>query len=137
MAALQRGDGFAAVGFHVARYALGLFDEAVDDGRLETALRALGLWEWACRLPQGLDTPLGGGTDGIYLDFKPVLWRGAGWFDLDLRRELWRRLGDDLRLRDEQFDAMCEVVPFTDVQAQAQRVLDGTVRGRLVVDISR
>jgi ABC-type multidrug transport system fused ATPase/permease subunit len=39
---------------------LTLFDESVDDTRLEAALRELGLWAWVTGLPAGLDTPLGG-----------------------------------------------------------------------------
>ncbi len=68
---------------------LRLFDEAVDDGRLEAALRALGLWEWVCRLPQGLDTPLGGGGHGLsageaqLLAFTRVFLKDPGLLILD------------------------------------------------------
>jgi ATP-binding cassette subfamily B protein len=68
---------------------LRLFDGAVDDGRLEAALRALGLWEWACRLPQGLDTPLGGGGHGLsageaqLLAFTRVFLKDPGLLILD------------------------------------------------------
>lgn len=66
-----------------------------------------------------------------------LLGVNVAWFEDGLRRDLWRRLGDDLRPTDEQLAAMCQVVPFTDVKAQAQRVLQGGVRGRLVVDLAR
>jgi ATP-binding cassette, subfamily B, bacterial len=68
---------------------LTLFDPALDDGRLEAALRALGIWEWACALPQGLDTPLGGGGHGLsageaqLLAFARVLLRDPGLIILD------------------------------------------------------
>jgi ATP-binding cassette subfamily B protein len=68
---------------------LRLFDEAVEDGRLEAALRALGLWEWACRLPQGLDTLLGGGGHGLsageaqLLAFTRVFLKDPGLLILD------------------------------------------------------
>jgi ATP-binding cassette, subfamily B, bacterial len=68
---------------------LRLFDDSVDDGRLEAALRALGLWEWVCRLPQGLDTPLGGGGHGLsageaqLLAFTRVFLKDPGLLILD------------------------------------------------------
>jgi ATP-binding cassette subfamily B protein len=68
---------------------LALFDPAVDDGRLEAALRELGLWEWVQRLPRGLDTPLGGGGHGLsageaqLLAFARVLLRNPGLVILD------------------------------------------------------
>ncbi|HSH05477.1 MAG TPA: ABC transporter ATP-binding protein [Anaerolineae bacterium] len=47
------------------RQNLTFFDETVDDGRLEEALKALELWEWVQKLPRGLDTMLG--ADGLGL----------------------------------------------------------------------
>nr|WP_040561748.1 acryloyl-CoA reductase [Kineosphaera limosa] len=101
---------------------------------------------WLIRtMKYGASVAAFGNAAGHELDTTvfPFILRGvnllgvnAGWFDLDLRRDLWRRLGDDLRLTDEQFASMCEVVPFRDVEAAARRVLDGSVRGRLVVDLS-
>lgn len=43
---------------------LTLFDPTVGDGQIEQALRALGLWDWARSLPQGLDTIMVAGSDG-------------------------------------------------------------------------
>jgi ATP-binding cassette subfamily B protein len=68
---------------------LRLFDETVDDGRLEAALRSLELWEWVSRLPQGLDTPLGGGGHGLsagegqLLAFTRVFLKDPGLLILD------------------------------------------------------
>ncbi|HMQ31746.1 MAG TPA: ABC transporter ATP-binding protein, partial [Chloroflexaceae bacterium] len=67
---------------------LTLFDEAVDDGRIEVALRELGLWEWARGLPAGLDTRLGGGRglsagEAQLLAFARVFLRDPGLLILD------------------------------------------------------
>jgi ATP-binding cassette subfamily B protein len=71
------------------RQNLTLFDRGIDDARLEAALRTLGLWEWVCRLPQGLDTPLGGGGHGLsageaqLLAFTRVFLKNPGLLILD------------------------------------------------------
>lgn len=56
---------------------------------LEAALRALGLWDWARSLPQGLDTPLGAGGQGLSageaqrLAFARVFLKDPGLVILD------------------------------------------------------
>lgn len=42
---------------------LTFFDDTVSDGRIMEALQELGLWEWCCSLPKGLDTELSSGGD--------------------------------------------------------------------------
>lgn len=44
---------------------LTFFAAAVDDWEIEQALSELRLWDWACGLPQGLDTRLTGGGAGL------------------------------------------------------------------------
>ena len=68
---------------------LTMFDPLIDDARVEVALRALGLWEWAHGLPQGLDTALGGGGQGLsageaqLLAFTRVFLKDPGLVILD------------------------------------------------------
>ncbi|HEU0115925.1 MAG TPA: ABC transporter ATP-binding protein [Thermomicrobiales bacterium] len=42
-----------------------LFDDHVSDVQIVAALNALGLGEWLCALPRGLDTPLGSAGGGL------------------------------------------------------------------------
>lgn len=44
---------------------LTFFDGSVSDARIADALRTLGLWEWVQRLPNGLDTRLLAGGQGL------------------------------------------------------------------------
>jgi len=53
----------------------------------------------------------------------------------DRRLEAWRRLASGLDLA--LLDAITEDIALTDLPGAARRVLDGEVRGRLVVDTSR
>src|SRR5262249_39099506 len=68
---------------------LALFDRAVDDARIERALKELGLLEWLRALPNGLDTKLGAGGLGLsageaqLLAFARVFLRDPGLVILD------------------------------------------------------
>jgi acrylyl-CoA reductase (NADPH) len=53
----------------------------------------------------------------------------------ELRLEAWRRLGDDLDVG--VLDTLTDDIGLSEVPEAAQRVLDGKVRGRLVVDTGR
>ncbi|HTE59157.1 MAG TPA: oxidoreductase, partial [Solirubrobacteraceae bacterium] len=53
----------------------------------------------------------------------------------DRRLQAWQRLGADLD--PTLLDALTDTIGLNDVIDAAQRVLDGEVRGRLVVDTSR
>ncbi|HMN60709.1 MAG TPA: ABC transporter ATP-binding protein, partial [Anaerolinea sp.] len=44
---------------------LAFFNPDVGDARLEEVLRSLNLWEWVQSLPEGLDTPLAAGGQGL------------------------------------------------------------------------
>ena len=68
---------------------LSLFDPCIGEEQIQTALRQLGLSEWAAALPQGLETHIG--SDGIGLSageaqllaFARVLLRNPGLIILD------------------------------------------------------
>lgn len=68
---------------------LAFFNPGIPVDRLEEALRALRLWEWAQSLPQGLDTPLAGGGQGLsageaqLLAFARVFLKDPGLLILD------------------------------------------------------
>jgi ATP-binding cassette subfamily B protein len=68
---------------------LTLFDTAISDERIEAALRELGLWDWVQALPNGLETQLGAGGQGLsageaqLLAFVRVLLRDPGLVILD------------------------------------------------------
>jgi ABC-type multidrug transport system fused ATPase/permease subunit len=52
---------------------LTLFDEGVPDDAIAAALETLGLGGWLRELPEGLDTPLGGGGAGLSAGQAQVL----------------------------------------------------------------
>jgi ATP-binding cassette subfamily B protein/ATP-binding cassette subfamily C protein len=68
---------------------LALFDHTIDDARIERALNELGLLEWLCALPDGLETRLGAGGLGLsageaqLLAFARVFLRDPGLVILD------------------------------------------------------
>ena len=68
---------------------LTFFNPQVPQALLEEVLRALHLWEWVCTLPQGLDTPLAGGGQGLsageaqLLAFARVFLKDPGLLILD------------------------------------------------------
>jgi acrylyl-CoA reductase (NADPH) len=51
----------------------------------------------------------------------------------DLRLDVWRRLSVDLDLA--KLDAMTSRIGFDDLPATAAAILEGKVRGRVVVDL--
>ncbi|MGZ3402510.1 MAG: acrylyl-CoA reductase (NADPH) [Phenylobacterium sp.] len=87
----------------------------------------------ACGLAQGMDLP---GS------VAPFILRGVTLAGVDsvmcpapLRSEAWRRLATDLDL--ERLSAMTQVVGLEEVSGLAADILDGRVRGRVVVDVNR
>ncbi len=68
---------------------LTFFDPSIPDDRLEAILRELRLWEWVAALPQGLDTRLGTGGQGLsageaqLLAFARVFLKDPGLVVLD------------------------------------------------------
>ena len=65
------------------------FNPEIPQALLEEVLRALHLWEWVCALPQGLDTSLAGGGQGLsageaqLLAFARVFLKDPGLLILD------------------------------------------------------
>jgi acrylyl-CoA reductase (NADPH) len=85
----------------------------------------------ACGLAGGNDLP----TSVI-----PFLLRGVSLLGIDSvmcpverRRIAWQRLAEQLPL--EKLDALTEVVPLAALLDLGRRILDGAVRGRVVVDV--
>ena len=68
---------------------LTFFNPTVPDAPLEEVLRSLSLWEWVQTLPQGLNTPLAGGGQGLsageaqLLAFARVFLKDPGLLILD------------------------------------------------------
>lgn len=68
---------------------LAFFNPRVTQRQLEDVLRALRLWDWVCSLPQGLDTPLAAGGQGLsageaqLLAFTRVFLKDPGLVILD------------------------------------------------------
>ena len=71
----------------------------------------------------------------------PFILRGVSLIGIDSvmcpaapRREAWQRLARDLPR--DALDTMTEVVPLDEVVARGNDILDGGVRGRVVVDVN-
>jgi acrylyl-CoA reductase (NADPH) len=86
----------------------------------------------ACGLAQGMDLPA---------SVAPFILRGVALLGVDSvmcskprRVEAWQRLARDLD--DAQFASMTTTVPFDRVIETAQDILQGRVRGRIVVEIA-
>ena len=68
---------------------LTFFNPSIPDAPLEEVLRSLHLWEWVQSLPQGLNTPLAGGGQGLsageaqLLAFARVFLKDPGLLILD------------------------------------------------------
>ncbi len=85
----------------------------------------------ACGLAQGFDLPA---------TVMPFILRGVTLAGIDsvmaplpLRREAWARLARDLEPK--RLAAITQVVPLSDAIAKAQALMQGQVRGRIVVKI--
>jgi acrylyl-CoA reductase (NADPH) len=84
---------------------------------------------------------LAGGSD-LPATVVPFLLRGVNLLGIDSvmcpreeRIEAWNRLASDLPLAN--LERMTETVSLADVPALAPRILNGEVRGRIVIDLSR
>jgi acrylyl-CoA reductase (NADPH) len=83
---------------------------------------------------------LAGGSD-LPATVLPFLLRGVSLLGIDSvmcppgeRLEAWSRLARDLPL--DRLDRMTETVPLAELPALAPRILNGEVRGRVVVDLA-
>ncbi len=86
----------------------------------------------ACGLAGGMDLPT---------SVAPFILRNVALLGVDsvgcarnLRLEVWRRLATDLDLG--KLDAMTSVIGFDDLPATGAAILDGKVKGRIVVNIA-
>jgi acrylyl-CoA reductase (NADPH) len=86
----------------------------------------------ACGLAGGMDLPT---------SVAPFILRNVALLGVDsvgcprdLRLEVWRRLAADLDLA--KLDAMTSTIGFDDLPAAAEAILEGRIRGRVVVDIA-
>jgi acrylyl-CoA reductase (NADPH) len=71
----------------------------------------------------------------------PFLLRGVNLLGIDSvmcprdqRLEAWARLARDLPL--DRLDRLTQVVPLAEVAALAPRILNGEVRGRVVINLA-
>lgn len=87
----------------------------------------------ACGLAQGMDFPA---------SVAPFILRGVSLLGVDSvmapaapRLAAWQRLSVDLD--PAVLDSIAREIPLTEAIAAAGRLMDGTVRGRLVVDVNR
>ena len=87
----------------------------------------------ACGLAQGMDLPS---------SVAPFILRGITLAGVDSvhetpekRAEAWARLAEDLPL--DQLDAMITEIGLSEAVEIAPKILEGAVRGRLVVDVGR
>ncbi|MFM9973590.1 MAG: MDR family oxidoreductase [Beijerinckiaceae bacterium] len=132
--------------------------EVIDRAELSGAPRAMGKERWAaavdtvgsatlanvismtqyggaiaaCGLAGGMDLPT---------SVAPFILRNVALLGVDsvgcarnLRLEVWRRLATDLDLG--KLDAMTSVIGFDDLPATGAAILDGKVKGRIVVTIA-
>jgi acrylyl-CoA reductase (NADPH) len=87
----------------------------------------------ACGLAQGMDFPT---------SVAPFILRGVSLLGVDsvmaphtLREPAWSRLARDLDA--SALERMSRVIGLADTLAAAQEILNGTIRGRVVVDVHR
>ena len=87
----------------------------------------------ACGLAQGMDLPT---------SVAPFILRGVSLLGIDsvmapaaVREPAWNRLARDLDAR--ALERMSRVIGLADTLAAAHDILNGTIRGRLVVDVNR
>lgn len=81
------------------------------------------------------------GGPGVKTTVMPFILRGVSLLGIDSvmcpsapRREAWQRLADDLPR--DALAAMTHVVPLDKLPAWGERILEGNVRGRIVVDVN-
>lgn len=86
----------------------------------------------ACGLASGNDLPS---------TILPFILRGVNLLGVDsvmcptpVRERAWRRLGEDLSA--EALTSISRIEPFSAIPTLAQEILDGAVRGRVVIDVA-
>jgi acrylyl-CoA reductase (NADPH) len=87
----------------------------------------------ACGLAQGMDLPTS--VAPFILRNVSLLGVDSVGCSRDLRLEVWKRLGTDLDLR--KLDAMTSTIGFDDLPATGAAILEGKIKGRVVVEIAK
>jgi acrylyl-CoA reductase (NADPH) len=87
----------------------------------------------ACGLAQGMDLPTS--VAPFILRNVALLGVDSVGCSRDLRLEVWRRLGTDLDLA--KLDAMTSTIGFDDLPVTGAAILEGKVKGRVVVEIAK
>jgi acrylyl-CoA reductase (NADPH) len=110
---------------------------AVDSVGSHTLANVLSMTKYAgavaaCGLAQGMDLP--SSVAPFILRNVALLGVDSVGCPRDLRLEVWRRLAQDLDLA--KLDAMTSRIGFDDLPATGAAILDGKVKGRVVVDIA-
>ena len=110
---------------------------AIDSVGSTTLANALASTRYGCSVAA---CGLAGGND-LPTTVVPFILRGVNLLGIEsvmcpmpLRREIWRRLVQDLPR--DKLDAATEVIPLAGVMEAGSRILKGGVRGRLVVDVN-
>ena len=109
---------------------------AVDTVGSSTLANALSMTQYggavaACGLAGGMDLP--SSVAPFILRNIALLGVDSVGCTRDLRLEVWRRLGQDLDRK--KLDAMTSSIAFEDLPATGAAILDGKIKGRVVVDI--
>jgi len=86
----------------------------------------------ACGLAGGMDLP--GSVAPFILRGVSLLGIDSVMAPRDIRLEAWRRIAEDLDR--EKLAALSTTIPFDGIVAAAHDILDGKVRGRVVVDMA-
>jgi len=86
----------------------------------------------ACGLAQGMD---------LTMTVAPFILRGVSLLGVDsvmapkpLREEAWRRLATDLDVK--KLHSLSQMIAFEDIVATAKAIVEGEIRGRVVVDMA-
>ena len=86
----------------------------------------------ACGLAQGFDLPA---------TVMPFILRGVALFGIDSvmaskekRIEAWKRIATDLDM--DKLDAITETIGFDQIIGKAHDIIDGKIRGRVVIDMT-
>ena len=126
----------------LSRHALEFGTRPLEKGRWAGAVDSVGgpMLAWITRtmLPQGVITAFGnaGGAE-LNTTVMPFILRGVKLLGISgvgsdaVRREVWRRLGDEYRPR--RLDRIARPIALDEVPAAAERMLEGRTRGRVVV----
>lgn len=144
----QLAPWFARLGAHevLPREVFGEDDRPMLGARWAAAVDTVGgaglSWLIRSMRPGGLIAAFGNaGGIGLDVNVLPFILRGVHLIGINanspmpLRTEVWARLADDLRPR--HLDNLIETIGLADLPDAFDRLLAGSVHGRLLVDLAR